>query len=146
MAIEKKGKTDFLRDVDAAKIADTEEDKMLNVKAEGNTAKAEDSKKADTDKKAEVKAEEKVEIKKVEKKSEEKKSGKKESSKKKDKKSKNGRPRKLLIDGEKEKSITLQLPKSLIKALKKLAKKSDKSMKEVIGGALLEKYGDLLKK
>lgn len=57
-----------------------------------------------------------------------------------------GRPRKLLIEGEKEKSLTVQLPDSLIKVMRKVAKKEGKSMKEIIGGACLEKYSELLKK
>lgn len=56
-----------------------------------------------------------------------------------------GRPRKLLIDGVKEKSVTVQLPTTLITVLKKEGKKSKRSMKEVIGEALLDKYKDLLK-
>lgn len=56
-----------------------------------------------------------------------------------------GRPRKLLIEGVKEKSITVQLPVTLLSALKKLSKKDKKSMKELIGEPLLEKYKDYLK-
>ena len=56
-----------------------------------------------------------------------------------------GRPRKLLIDGVKETSVTVQLPNTLIKALRKEAKKQGKSMKELIGTALLSVYADLLK-
>lgn len=126
MAIEKKGKTDFLRNVEAAKIAPEK----------------------DTEKKVEAKAEAKAAQKPVaeNKAKEQKKADKKEAKKaSKKKEAKNGRPRKLLIEGVKEKSITVQLPKPLIKALKKLAKKDKKSMKEVIGKALLEKYGELIK-
>lgn len=56
-----------------------------------------------------------------------------------------GRPRKLLIDGVKETSITVQLPDTLIKVLRKEAKKQGKSMKELIGTPLLSAYADLLK-
>ena len=57
-----------------------------------------------------------------------------------------GRPRKLLIEGEKEKSVTGQLPEVLLRELRKTGKKEKKSMKEIIGEALLEKYGKLIKK
>ena len=57
-----------------------------------------------------------------------------------------GRPRKLLIEGEKEKSVTVQLPEVLLRELRKTGKKEKKSMKEIIGEALLEKYGNLIKK
>ncbi len=57
-----------------------------------------------------------------------------------------GRPRKLLIEGVKEKSLTVQLPETLIKAMRREAKKQGKSMKEMIGTACLEKYANLLKK
>lgn len=71
---------------------------------------------------------------------------KKENSQKKHKDINNwGRPRKLLIEGVKEKSITVQLPTTLISVLKKEGKKSKRSMKEVIGEALLDKYKDMLK-
>lgn len=56
-----------------------------------------------------------------------------------------GRPRKSLIDGVKEKSVTVQLPVNLITALRKEGRKTKKSMKEVIGEALLDKYGELIK-
>lgn len=56
-----------------------------------------------------------------------------------------GRPRKLLIDGVKETSVTVQLPNTLIKVLRKEAKKQGKSMKELIGTPLLSAYADLLK-
>lgn len=56
-----------------------------------------------------------------------------------------GRPRKLLIEGVKEKSITVQLPVTLIALMRKEGKKMKKSMKEIIGEALLDKYGELLK-
>lgn len=51
----------------------------------------------------------------------------------------------MLIDGVKETSVTVQLPNTLIKALRKEAKKQWKSMKELIGTALLSVYADLLK-
>ena len=44
-----------------------------------------------------------------------------------------GRPRKQLIEGVKEVSLTVQLPETLIKALRKEGKKQGKSMKELIG-------------
>lgn len=56
-----------------------------------------------------------------------------------------GRPRKLLIEGVKETSVTVQLPNTLIRALRKEAKKQGKSMKEMIGVSLLSTYADLLK-
>lgn len=56
-----------------------------------------------------------------------------------------GRPRKLLIEGVKEKSITVQLPVNLIAAMRKEGRRTKKSMKEIIGEALLDKYGKLLK-
>lgn len=56
-----------------------------------------------------------------------------------------GRPRKSLIEGVKEKSITVQLPITLIAVLRKEGKRTKKSIKEVIGEALLDKYGDLIK-
>lgn len=55
-----------------------------------------------------------------------------------------GRPRKLLIEGVKEVSITVQLPETLIKALRKESKKQGKSMKELIGSSLLSTYAELL--
>lgn len=59
-------------------------------------------------------------------------------------KNQQGRPRKLLIDGVKEKSITVQLPENLLSLLRKQCKKQKKSMKELIGEPLIEKYKDLL--
>lgn len=56
-----------------------------------------------------------------------------------------GRPRKQLIEGVKEVSITVQLPETLLKVLRKEAKKSGKSMKELIGTSLLTTYSELLK-
>ena len=56
-----------------------------------------------------------------------------------------GRPRKQLIEGVKEVSITVQLPETIIKALRKEGKKQGKSMKELIGTSLLSTYADLLK-
>lgn len=56
-----------------------------------------------------------------------------------------GRPRKLLVDGVREKSITVQLPENLITYLRKEAKRTKKSMKELIGEPLLEKYMDVIK-
>ena len=56
-----------------------------------------------------------------------------------------GRPRKQLIEGVKEVSITVQLPETLIKALRKEGKKQGKSMKELIGTSLLSTYAELLK-
>ena len=56
-----------------------------------------------------------------------------------------GRPRKQLIKGVKEVSITVQLPETLIKALRKEGKKQGKSMKELIGTSLLSTYAELLK-
>lgn len=55
-----------------------------------------------------------------------------------------GRPRKQLIEGVKEVSITVQLPETLIKALRKESKKQGKSMKELIGSSLLSTYAELL--
>lgn len=55
-----------------------------------------------------------------------------------------GRPRKQLIEGVKEVSITVQLPETLIKALRKEGKKQRKSMKELIGSSLLSTYAELL--
>ncbi len=55
-----------------------------------------------------------------------------------------GRPRKQLIEGVKEISITVQLPETLIKALRKESKKQGKSMKELIGSSLLSTYAELL--
>lgn len=55
-----------------------------------------------------------------------------------------GRPRKSLIEGVKETSVTVQLPETLIKALRKEGKKQGKSMKEMIGEALLSTYTELL--
>lgn len=51
-----------------------------------------------------------------------------------------GRPRKELIEGDVEVNTLVQLPKSLIKELKKVAKKENKSMKIVIGEALIKEY------
>lgn len=56
-----------------------------------------------------------------------------------------GRPRKSLIEGVKEVSITVQLPETLLKVLRKEAKKNGKSMKELIGTSLLATYSNLLK-
>lgn len=56
-----------------------------------------------------------------------------------------GRPRKSLIEGVKEVSVTIQLPETLLKALRKEAKKTGKSMKELIGTSLLSTYSVLLK-
>ena len=55
-----------------------------------------------------------------------------------------GRPRKQLIEGVKEVSLTVQLPETLIKALRKEGKKQGKSMKELIGTSLLSTYSSLL--
>ena len=55
-----------------------------------------------------------------------------------------GRPRKELIKGVKEFAVTVQLPETLIKALRKLGKKDGRSMKDLIGSALIEKYNDFL--
>ena len=55
-----------------------------------------------------------------------------------------GRPRKQLIEGVKEVSLTVQLPETLIKALRKEGKKQGKSMKELIRTSLLSTYAELL--
>lgn len=55
-----------------------------------------------------------------------------------------GRPRKELIKGVKEVAVTVQLPETLIKALRRIGKKEGKSMKELIGSVLIEKYRDCL--
>ena len=55
-----------------------------------------------------------------------------------------GRPRKQLIEGVKEVSLTVQLHETLIKALRKEGKKQGKSMKELIGASLLSTYSSLL--
>ncbi len=55
-----------------------------------------------------------------------------------------GRPRKRLIEGVKEVSLTVQLPETLIKTLRKEGKKQGKSMKELIGTSLLSTYAELL--
>ena len=56
-----------------------------------------------------------------------------------------GRPRKSLIEGVKEVSVAIQLPETLLKALRKEAKNTGKSMKELIGTSLLSTYSVLLK-
>ncbi len=55
-----------------------------------------------------------------------------------------GRPRKELIKGVKEVAVTVQLPETLIKTLRRIGKKEGKSMKELIGSVLIEKYRDCL--
>lgn len=55
-----------------------------------------------------------------------------------------GRPRKELIKGVKEVAVTVQLPETLIKTLRRIGKKEGKSMKELIGSVLIEKYRDYL--
>lgn len=51
-----------------------------------------------------------------------------------------GRPRKLLIEGEAEKRITVDIPESLLKVLKKLSKKDGRSIKELLISPAVEKY------
>ena len=51
-----------------------------------------------------------------------------------------GRPRKLLIEGEAEKRITVDIPESLLKVLKKFSKKDGRSMKELLISPAIEKY------
>lgn len=116
MAIKKKGKTDFLRGASISEINDV-------VDNTENTAKT--TTVVDTE--ADV-------------------AGKKKTVQKYKKDiSKWGRPRRLLIEGVKEKSVTVQLPVTLISFLKKECKKSKHSMKELIGEALLDKYQNSLK-
>lgn len=118
MAIKKKGNVDFLRDVDAAAI-DTSEGEPQK---ETTEPEAKESAMAD-DKKEE-----------------------RPSASHRHKDVGNwGRPRRLLVDGVKEKSITVQLPENLIAYLRKEAKRTKKSMKELIGEPLLEKYMDIIK-
>ena len=51
-----------------------------------------------------------------------------------------GRPRRQLIDGVKEKTISVQLPETLLQELKMIMKREKKSMKELIGEALIKEY------
>ena len=51
-----------------------------------------------------------------------------------------GRPRKNLIKGVKETTISVQLPDTLLKQMRKIAKTEKISLKEVIGRVLIEKY------
>lgn len=118
MAIKKKGNVDFLRNVDTAAI-DTSEGEPQKESAQPGTR---GSVMAD-DKKEECPS----------------------ASYRHKNVSNWGRPRKLLVDGVREKSITVQLPENLITYLRKEAKRTKKSMKELIGEPLLEKYMDVIK-
>lgn len=51
-----------------------------------------------------------------------------------------GRPRQELIKGVREVSINLQLPENLVQALRAKAKAEKKSMKELIGRAVMKVY------
>ena len=51
-----------------------------------------------------------------------------------------GRPRKELIPGVKEVPVTLQLPKTVLANLRKKGKKEGKSLKELIGKAIINQY------
>lgn len=115
MAIKKKGKVDFLRDVDAAAIDTSEEDPKKEIE------EPEAGKEFRTDVEENHSA----------------------ASRRHKDVSNWGRPRRLLVDGVKEKSITVQLPENLIAYLRKEAKRTRKSMKELIGEPLLEKYMDV---
>ena len=53
---------------------------------------------------------------------------------------KQGRPRKELIKGIDEVSVNLQLPETLVKALRKKAKDEKKTIKELIGYAVMNAY------
>lgn len=56
-----------------------------------------------------------------------------------------GRPRKELIPGIKEVSVTIQLPKTVLAYLRKKGKKEGKSLKELIGHAIITQYPDSAK-
>ena len=58
---------------------------------------------------------------------------------------KQGRPRKELIKGIDEVSVNLQLPETLVKALRKKAKDEKKTIKELIGYAVMNAYPELTK-
>ncbi len=58
---------------------------------------------------------------------------------------KQGRPRKELIKGVDEVSVNLQLPETLVKALRKKSKEENKTMKELIGYAVMNAYPELVK-
>lgn len=117
MAIQKKGRVDFLRDVDAATIDTYKEEPQEELTETGTKTKD----------KTEVKTEKPI-------------SGRRHKNV-----NNWGRPRKLLVDGVREKSITVQLPENLITYLRKEAKRTKKSMKELIGEPLLEKYMNVIK-
>ena len=51
-----------------------------------------------------------------------------------------GRPRKELIPGVKEVSVTIQLPKTVLANLRKKGKKEGKSLKELVGTAIINQY------
>lgn len=51
-----------------------------------------------------------------------------------------GRPRQELIKGIREVSVNLQLPENLVQALRSKAKAEKKSMKELIGRAVMKAY------
>ena len=53
-----------------------------------------------------------------------------------------GRPRKELLPGVKEVSVTIQLPKTVLANLRKKGKKEGKSLKELIGKAIINQYPD----
>lgn len=53
---------------------------------------------------------------------------------------KQGRPRKELIKGVDEVSVNLQLPETLVKALRKKAKDEKVTIKELIGHAIMKTY------
>ena len=58
---------------------------------------------------------------------------------------KQGRPRKELIKGIDEVSVNLQLPETLVKALRKKAKDEKRTIKELIGYAVMNAYPELTK-
>ena len=58
---------------------------------------------------------------------------------------KQGRPRKELIKGIDEVSVNLQLPETLVTALRKKAKDEKITIKEIIGHAIMSTYPELLK-
>lgn len=51
-----------------------------------------------------------------------------------------GRPRKLLIEGVAEKRISVDVPETLLKELKRLMKKEGKSMKELLITPAIREY------
>ena len=57
---------------------------------------------------------------------------------------KQGRPRKELIKGIDEVSVNLQLPETLVKALRKKAKEEKRTIKELIGYAVMNAYPELV--